>query len=129
MAEALAQPLRSFLAHHQVFRLVPQLFLCLRCTAGYCVAMNELSKSLDEPRGVFEEHLLFNLVYCSQVSPGIEQAKVHQSMLKMMALSVTALVSVAFSVNGYAESSTSTMNVSVSVEYSCAIESSLVKAP
>ena len=38
--------------------------------------MNELSKSLDEPRGVFEEHLLFNLVYCSQVSPGIEQADV-----------------------------------------------------
>ena len=76
MAEALAQPLRSFLAHQRAFRLVPQLFLCLRCTAGYCVAMNELSKSLDEPRGVFEEHLLFNLVYCSQVSPGIEQADV-----------------------------------------------------
>ena len=88
--------------------------------------MNELSKSvsLDEPEDAFEEYLLFNLVYCSQVSPGIEQAKVHQSMLKMMVLSVTALVSVAFSVNGYAESSTSTMNVSVSVEYSCAIESS-----
>ena len=88
--------------------------------------MNELSKSvsLDEPEDAFEEYLLFNLVYCSQVSPGIEQAKVHQSMLKMMALSVTALVSVAFSVNGYAESSTSTMNVSVSVEHSCSIESS-----
>ena len=40
--------------------------------------MNELSKSasLDEPKDAFEEYLLFNLVYCSQVSPGIEQADV-----------------------------------------------------
>jgi hypothetical protein len=40
--------------------------------------MNELSKSarLDEPEDAFEEHLFFNLVYCSQVSPGIEQADV-----------------------------------------------------